>query len=315
MGAQPQAHIAWKVLLAIDSSAASKNVVDEAVARPWPKGTTFFALNVVDINFARFPVLLDETKRQAAALVREAAERLARVGNPCDCGVAIGSPRNEIAEYAKKWGATLIMAGSRGQGAAARFLLGSVAQGILRTAPCSVEIVRAKVADAPASSRAMKILLAVDGSEFSTAAVESVSNRPWPSGSQLKVVSVEELPVFENQCTAFPLAAVYPASLLEELLECGHTQAKEAVAKAHKVLDASLLAVAANGELPIGEVRTGVLEQAQKWNADLIVLGCHGRRGMDRVLLGSVSESVAIHAGCSVEVIRPIETETGGRET
>jgi nucleotide-binding universal stress UspA family protein len=317
LSTQPPANSGWKVLLAIDSSAASKNVVDEAAARPWPKQTVFSALHVVDFhNFARFPLLIEEAKRQAAALVREAAEKLIRAGHPCEFETTVGSPRNAITECARQWRANLIMAGSHGQGAVARFLLGSVAQGILRTTPCSVEIVRTKVPGSPVSSHAMKLLLAVDGSEFSMAAAKSVSNRPWPTGSQIKIISVEELPVFENQSTAFPLAAVYPASLLEELLESGRAQVKEAVAKARKVLETSSLAIAAaNGELPIGDAKSAVLEEALKWNADLIVLGSHGRRGLDRVLLGSVSEAVAMHAACSVEVVRPEGTDASRRGT
>jgi nucleotide-binding universal stress UspA family protein len=56
--------------------------------------------------------------------------------------------------------------------------------------------------------------------------------------------------------------------------------------------------------MPLGEPRAVILDTAKTWGANLIVLGSHGRRGMDRFLLGSVSEAVAIHAHCSVEVIR-----------
>jgi nucleotide-binding universal stress UspA family protein len=56
--------------------------------------------------------------------------------------------------------------------------------------------------------------------------------------------------------------------------------------------------------IELGEPRTMILDTAKTWGADLIVLGSHGRRGMDRFLMGSVSEAVAIHAHCSVEVVR-----------
>jgi nucleotide-binding universal stress UspA family protein len=46
------------------------------------------------------------------------------------------------------------------------------------------------------------------------------------------------------------------------------------------------------------------LSEAAEWEADLIVVGSHGRRGVNRFLLGSVSEAVALHANCSVEIIR-----------
>jgi nucleotide-binding universal stress UspA family protein len=47
-----------------------------------------------------------------------------------------------------------------------------------------------------------------------------------------------------------------------------------------------------------------ILDEAEKWKVDVIVLGSHGRSGFDRMVMGSVSEAVALHAKCSVEVIR-----------
>jgi nucleotide-binding universal stress UspA family protein len=47
-----------------------------------------------------------------------------------------------------------------------------------------------------------------------------------------------------------------------------------------------------------------ILDTAAKWHADLIVIGSHGRKGLDRFLLGSVSEAVARHAPCSVQIVR-----------
>ena len=57
--------------------------------------------------------------------------------------------------------------------------------------------------------------------------------------------------------------------------------------------------------IPAGDARSTILDLAQAWPADLVVLGSHGRRGWDRFLMGSVAESVAVHAHCSVEVTRP----------
>jgi nucleotide-binding universal stress UspA family protein len=53
-----------------------------------------------------------------------------------------------------------------------------------------------------------------------------------------------------------------------------------------------------------GNPKEVILEEAKKWNADLIVVGSHGRRGVKRFLLGSVSEAVAMNAHCSVVVVR-----------
>ncbi len=296
-----------KVLLGIDSSAASQHAVAEVTNRPWLADTVFTVINVVDVyGLTRLPVLVEEGRRLGLALVHAAAEKLSRAGCKANAEVLLGTPRREIAEYAKRWNADLVMVGSHGQGAIARFLMGSVAQGVLHTAPCSVEIVRASASSTVPSSHAMKILLATDGSEFSTAAVKSVASRPWPAGSEIRLLSIEELPaILPNQMTASSLSAMYPASLLEELLECARTHAREAVENARTILRGSSLRVLDGGANPLGDARVLILDEAKEWKADLIVLGSHGRRGLDRLLMGSVSESVALHAHCSVEVIRP----------
>jgi nucleotide-binding universal stress UspA family protein len=302
-----------KVLLAIDNSQASKYVVEEAAARPWPAGTVFSIVNVVDPQpFAKLPLAIEDAKRKGQELVKAAAETLSRSSHKADYESFVGFPKSGLSEYAKEWGADFVMAGAHGQGALKRFLLGSVAQGILRTAPCSVEIVRPSSHGAPASSHPLKILLATDGSEFSAAAANSIVSRPWPKGSQVKIVSAVEVIVPDNQVAGYPLSAAYPVSLLEELMESARTHAKEAVEHARGLLDAAKWNVAEGEATPMGDPRIVVLDEAKKWAADLIVMGSHGRRGFDRFLLGSVSEGVAIHAHCSVEVIRKPHQEHPG---
>jgi len=295
-----------KVLIAIDSSPCSQRVLDEASARPWPLGTNFFVLNVVDVQrFARFPAMIEDARRKATELVNSGAQQLLHVGHKALAEVRMGFPRKVISGCAKELQADLIMVGSHGHSAIGRFLLGSVAQAVLRIAPCPVEIVRFPAGGAAPSSHPMKVLLATDGSECSLAAAISVAARPWPGGTVFKVVSVEELVAIETPMAASPLASIYPASLLEELLADAHARAVNAVECARKILEKAGLKVLDQQPNPVGDPRTLILELAQTWPADLIVLGSHGRRGWDRLLMGSVAESLAVHAHCSVEVIHP----------
>jgi nucleotide-binding universal stress UspA family protein len=293
-----------KVLLGIDSSLASNYVVNEAERRPWPSGTIFRILNVVDpMGLGRIPTLLEDAKRAAQSLVKAAAEKLAASGHKVTTEVLAGFPRKEVVACAKEWEADLLLVGSHGQGAVKRFLMGSVAQAVLRTAPCSIEIVRRRVDDSGSGARAMKILLATDGSKCSTVAVKSVAARPWPAGSSIKVMSVIELLVPEDPLAASTLASIYPASLLEKQMEEAGERAREAAAGALEILKAAGLNAEASEKAPTGDPRIVLLDEAKNWQADLIVVGSHGWRGVDRLLMGSVSESVALHAPCSVEVI------------
>jgi nucleotide-binding universal stress UspA family protein len=150
----------------------------------------------------------------------------------------------------------------------------------------------------------MKILVATDGSEFSLAAARSVANRPWPEGTVFQILSAQELVVFDTSMAGYPLSAIYPTSLLEELMTEARTRTVAAEESTRQILSRAGLKILDPQSSQIGDPRTIILDTAQVWPADLIVLGSHGRTGLDRMLMGSVSEAVAIHAHCSVEVIR-----------
>ena len=295
-----------KVLLAVDSSGPSQPVVNEALSRPWSKDTEFAAVHVVDVyGLTRLPAFVEQERQNARAILDAVALRFCGAGFDLKHEILLGFPAREITEYARRWNADLVMVGSYGDNAIARFLLGSVAQGVLRSTPCSIEIVRLDASGGARSSHSMNIFLATDGSEYSNAAARSVAARVWPAGSEVRILSVEELPpALPNQMTASSLSALYPATLLDELTVVAHATAQRAYQSARDILRASSLNVIDDPFTPLGDARLTILEEAKAGNADLIVLGAQGRRGLDRILLGSVSESVAMHAHCSVEVIR-----------
>ncbi|HKS76929.1 MAG TPA: universal stress protein [Terriglobales bacterium] len=290
-----------KLLLAIDYSRPSQRVVDEVARRPWPATTTACILHIID--WPQLPssgVLIQAERQSAVVLVESASEKLCNAGIPTITKVLEGQSRIMVAEYAKEWGADLLLVGSHGAGRVARFLLGSTAQAALRRAPCSVEIVRESAEEAAAK----RILLATDGSECSMAAARSVAKRPWPADSQIRVISVVPLivPVGEN----IPMAPVYYPfpEITEALQREARGQAEAAVARARQVLTEAGIKPAEIDSFPLGDPKQVILDQAKQWCAGLIVVGSHGYRGIDRLMLGSVSEAVAMHAHCSVEVIR-----------
>ena len=146
----------------------------------------------------------------------------------------------------------------------------------------------------------MKILLAVDGSSCSDAAVEEVARRPWPEGSSIKVLTAFELPVPPT-----PEAWALPVNFFEDIDIALRKQAQDILDRAIQTLKARLnKSIAIDGTLLPGPPRTVILDEAESWGADLIVLGSHGYRAWERFLLGSVSQAVVSHAKCSVEVVR-----------
>lgn len=150
----------------------------------------------------------------------------------------------------------------------------------------------------------MKILLAVDGSACSDAAVQSVANRPWPTGTVVKVFSAVELPFVPTTETW-----ALPDSYYAELEKAQSDKAKTAIDKAVKTLRESQgLVFEILTDTHVGQAQSLIIDEAEQWGADLIVLGSHGYRGFKRFLLGSVSQAVAAHAKCSVEIVRSPES-------
>ena len=145
----------------------------------------------------------------------------------------------------------------------------------------------------------MKILLAVDGSPHSGAAVDEVARLPWPVGSHVRVISVAELSL------APPAHFAAATALYPELLKAARRGALAAAeGAAAKLGPLETEGVKVDTVTPTGNVRELILAEGASWMPDLIVIGSHGRGFWGRLFLGSVSSAVASHAGCSVEIVR-----------
>src|SRR5215470_10970531 len=128
-----------KILLAVDSSAASQAAVREVAARLWPDGSIVRILNVVDPTYTwNAPGLKESLLKSAENLVRCASEPLKLSGIDTTSIVLTGDPKAVVVDYAGQIGADLIVVGSHEASDIVRFLLGSVARAVVRFAPCSV---------------------------------------------------------------------------------------------------------------------------------------------------------------------------------
>jgi nucleotide-binding universal stress UspA family protein len=232
-------------------------------------------------------------EKRAREVTARAIELLRQSGVEAEEEVSGGDPRAVIVDRAEEWGADLIFVRSHVYTDISRWMLGSVAQEVLRRAPCSVGIIRAATDDGAGDVRGgMRILLATDGSQYSLAAARSVSERPWPDGTEVKVLSV----VNPN------LRSIYGVAEMMVTQEGEAEGLQGAVKEAIQIVSGSGLK--ADGETAVGSAKTFIVERAKEWGAHLVVVGSHGRRGSERLLLGSVSEFVANNTHCSAEVIR-----------
>ena len=147
----------------------------------------------------------------------------------------------------------------------------------------------------------MKTILATDGTKYSDAAREMLARFRFEAGDQVKVVCVVDM--------AMPLAVDIYGGYLPE------TSAIETAAREHaaRVVDETIAGLRAtvsgidiSGDVLFGSPDSRIVEMAEQINADLIVIGSHGYNRWERLLLGSVSNSVVHHAHCSVLVARSV---------
>jgi nucleotide-binding universal stress UspA family protein len=142
----------------------------------------------------------------------------------------------------------------------------------------------------------LKILLAVDDSQFSEAATQAVIAQHQSRETEVKVLHVLDRPHFVD--VAFPMPSSYEEIFRQE----SQKQAEALVAKTAEQLRANGLEVTTAVEQ--GDPKSRIVDNAVQWQADLVVLGSHGRKGLNRFLIGSVAEAVARHAPCSVQIVR-----------
>jgi nucleotide-binding universal stress UspA family protein len=281
-----------KLLMAVDSAISTDVLVGAVGVRPWPDGTTAHLLSIVadmdvpeeawrEAGYGKRAVW-QEMKKRGEEITALSVERLRNIGIPAEVVVARGDARFLIPFYARKWSSDLIFVRAHVRKDLTHWMLGSVARAVVTSAPCSVQIVRDAAKHTVASAR--RVLLATDGSETSDQAARAVAARPWPEGSEFRVISVDEPWVIKSSRAK------------------QEKDPQEAVSTAEQVLGSAGLK--AWGEVLSGKPKEAILEEAQKWGADLIVVGSHGRRGLKRFFLGSVSEAVAMNAHCSVVVVR-----------
>ena len=148
----------------------------------------------------------------------------------------------------------------------------------------------------------MKILLATDGSQFSTAAVDECK-KYIESGlaTEIKIVSLYEAQV--------PIASepfVIASDCYQKLNDFARDRSSDAARRAHAILSSvkTDLAVEITTEIEMQNPRSFIPQIARSWGADLIIVGSHGRGFWGRMALGSVSDSVVHSAPCSVLIVR-----------
>lgn len=296
-----------KVLVPIEGSKYSQAALEAVINRSWPDGTEIRLLNVIRPVEMLIPlpdsqhskVQQHEDIKATRELLHDIAGDISPRLSNCtiDTLVLVGHVQESIVQHAKEWSTDLIVVGFHGRKGIDLMLLGSVSRAVLEHAPCPVLTVRFQ-ADEQETSDFLRVLIAVDGSSFSKAAVEWVASQRWKDETRFKLVMA--VPLINETYTS---EASHSQKLLSEW-EAGKIAAMELVEDLATKLE-ERIGDRTGAEVQEGDPRQIVLEKASQFHADLIILGSHGRTGLTRFLLGSVSQAVASRATCSVLIIKP----------
>lgn len=272
-------------------------VVSVADVRPELPGLEFAKLYPKATERAR--IQCEESLAEARTFSAEGRDRVVRLftGWQVRAGVAANSPYWGLIEKAQEWPADLLVVGSRGR-SLGRMLFASVSQHTMLYADCTVRIGRCRTGQSGPQDALARIVMGWDGSRGAAMAIRAASRRRWPPGSEGRLVTGLD-PRLEGALLAIVPTAATGETAVQDDRELLLQQARAA---GEELRGGGLMV--GDPVMRLGDPKRVLLEEAEEWQADCIFVGARGLSRIERVLLGSVSSTVASRAGCSVEVVR-----------
>jgi nucleotide-binding universal stress UspA family protein len=300
-----------RVLLAYDGSAGSVEAAALTEAISWPSDSVLRVVSVIeptlsaisgpwDRGSALSPELDAAITASANEALREVIERLGSSGRSVDGDVLRGRAASAIIDNAREFRADLVIVGSRGHGAIATLLLGSVSSEVVDHAPCPVLVAR--------RGTLSQAVFATDDSPAAHAA-EAVLGR-WPvfGDIPIRVVSVAEV--------VNPWTVGIAPTMYGQVLDAYAAELRESKAQHQRIAADAAARLRDNGRRANPEMRDGdaaaeIIAVAERRGADVIVVGSRGRTGLTRLLLGSVARNVLSGSTASVLIVHePSENAT-----
>ena len=318
-----------KILIGYDGSECAEAALDDLRRAGLPENAEAYVLSVAEVwlpapppssyeilekaRQVKVPADLKEiyskdsqSFKEVLSLAQRAVERVKASfpGWKVTADASCGSPAWELVGQADQWKPDLIVVGSHGRSALGRFVLGSVSQRVLTEARCSVRVSRGRVEE---PDTPVRLIVGVDGSPGSEAAVRAIAARNWPPNSEVKLVAVDDplVPDYVGKIIP-PLASTIEEDKKEELSWANMIARRSSGLLAHTELEVTQV-------LREGDPKHELPKAAEEWGADCIFVGSTGfSNRFERFVLGSVSAAVAARAHCSVEVVRQSASEKGG---
>jgi len=297
-----------RILVPLDGSATAEAVLPYAQAFAVGFKTSVELLSVVDIGamtthlsaekVPQFNAVVDNEEKNSGSYLDDVAKNFFS-GLPTECRIVRGSPAETILESTSKDQDTLIAMATHGRSGAKRFLLGSVAEKVLRGTTNPLFLVRAAAAKTTPQRIINSIVVPLDGSALAEQILPTVSN--W---AQALGVEVTLIRAFE-----FPASSYYGSE--EDLpdYDAFREEARKQAAAYLKQKEESLVGkgVRTVSTLTLeGPAAAEIISYAQTSPRAVIAMSTHGRSGVRRWMLGSVTEKVVRHSDDPVLIVRGV---------
>lgn len=264
------------LMVASDGSDFSTNAIQQAIYLAKLCSSRLIAISVIKTNLefeSVLPHIVEKEEEEAYKHLEAAKGKAAEEGVECEIIVTLGEePYQDIIYHAERNNVDMIIMGTHGRTGLKRLMMGSVTAKVIGHAPCNI-----LVFPLHASIECRHVLIATDGSPYSEAAASEALGIAKRCGSPLTVVSVasspEEMAAAERNVKSVSAVAEKEEIRVEEVVT-------------------------------IGKAYQAIVDTAQQKGADIIVVGSHGRTGLERLLMGSVTERVIGHSTVAVLVVK-----------
>ena len=290
-----------RVLCPVDFSEISQHALDHAAAiAHWYRARlTLLHVFVTRPTMDAPPLVLEDPDRER--LTKSIREMAARVPSDVSVDVHVEQAEhvhNEILGQLAATNADLLVLGTHGRSGFQRWFLGSVTEKVIRKAACPTLVVPPRALDIPPDSPVQfkRILCAIDFSESSLSALAYALNLAEEADAHLTLLHVIEIPpeLRENPMAPdFDIDRIHAAARAEALRRLRDLIPDQA--RTYATVETAVVE---------GGAYRHVLQRTAEEQADLIVMGVHGRSPLDLLLFGSTTHHVIRAAACPVLIVR-----------
>ncbi len=298
-----------RILLATDCSDCARKAEDYgfALAASWRAHLTVMTVLEFPPGLnPDYPVnqqYLTDRMREASEQLAEYKRRIGRTGLDVSTRIATGLPSQEITAAAQGERSDLIVLGTRGKSGLAHVLLGSTAERVIRTGPCPVLAVHSQEASS-SGKRAVRIERILVPVDFSDCSLDALEYAAIVAGQEK--ASIHLLHVLEPVSYGLDFTLVHAEERAQQ-----HERLTKRLQDLSEALSVS--GISATARLRGGVPVDSILDELKRSQADMIVMGTHGRRGLSHMMAGSVAESILRLTQCPVLTVRSPKFTPGHR--